>query len=284
MAARWLTNLVLAVVVALLAWLVLHEVEYRVSSGRLTELTPDTVQQIELKRTAGPLIRLEQRDGDWWMRSPIEAPADGNAVTRLLRIATAHVDRVLPADAAALGRLGLDPPRVRLTLDGLSLLIGETDPVSARRYVMIGDLVQLIADDQLPWLLAGPERFLSRRLLPDGFSPGLGSIDGRPLSADSLAALVDVHADQVEPLNGELSGRVVLIQSADHGAVLRFLVADGGTRWTRLDQRLSYRLASPPLAEVDEDRQAQEPAFSLPANADDATSPASAERSMPQQE
>ncbi|MBK5940257.1 DUF4340 domain-containing protein [Halochromatium roseum] len=253
MLERWLTNLGLALIAAWLGVLAMQDVQQQVSSGRLTDLAPERVQSIALQRSAGPLIRLERRDHGWSMRAPIEAPADEAAVGRLLNIAHARVSRVLPADATAAGRLGLDPPRVRLTLDGLTLNIGESDPVGNRRYVMIGDLVQLIDDDQLPWLLAPPEQFLSRRLLPADFSPGLGSIDGRPLSADTLATLVDVVAERVEPIDGELGGRILAIQSADGDQQLRFLVAEGGTRWTRLDQRLSYWLTQPPLAERDED-------------------------------
>jgi uncharacterized membrane protein YeaQ/YmgE (transglycosylase-associated protein family) len=279
MARRWLTNLLLGLVAAVLGWLVLEDIQYGVGSGRLTELTPDAVHQIELKRDAGPLIRLERRDGDWWMLAPTEAPADADAVDRLLGIVGARVGRILPADAAALGRLGLEPPRIRLRLNGLTLQIGDTDPVSAGRYVMIGDLVQLIRDDQLPWLLAGPERYLSRRLLPKGFSPGIGSIDGRPLSADALAALVDVFAAEVDAMQDELSGRIVLIRSADGDDVLRFLVADAGTRWTRLDQRLSYRFAAPPLAEGDEDDAAALPALHPP-NGDAALDPAALPRAQ----
>ena len=256
MVQRWLINLGLALIAALLGTLAVRDVQYQVSSGRLTDLAPAQVSSIVLQRSAGPLIRLEHGTHGWRMRSPIEAPADDDAVERLLRITQARVGRVLPADAAAAGRLGLDPPRVRLTLDGLTLNIGELDPVGHRRYVMIGDLVQLIDDDQLPWLLAPPERFLSRRLLPADFTPGLGSIDGRPLSADVLAGLVDVFAQRVEPLDGELGGRILVVRSADGEARLRFLIDEGGRRWTRLDQRLSYLLAQPPLAELGPDADA----------------------------
>jgi len=253
MLIRWLINLGLALIAGLLTLLAVQDVQNQARGGRLTDLKPELAQRIELQRSAGPLIRLEQRDQGWWMLAPIEAPADAEMVERLLSIAQARVSRVLPADATAAGRLGLDPPRVRLSLDGLTLNIGELDPIGNRRYVMIGDLVQLIDDDQLPWLLAPPEQFLSRRLLPANFIPGLGSIDGRPLSADALAGLVDVVAERVEPINGELSGRILLIQSAAGDERLRFLIAEGGTRWTRFDQRLSYWLAQPPLAEPDED-------------------------------
>ncbi|WP_462319965.1 DUF4340 domain-containing protein [Halochromatium sp.] len=247
---RWLINLSLALIAVLLAFIAVRDVQYQVSSGRLTDLDPERVSSILLQRSAVPVIRLERGDHGWQMRSPIEAPADVEAVERLLRITQARVERVLPADATAAGRLGLDPPRVRLSLDGLTLNIGERDPIGHRRYVMIGDLVQLIDDQHLPSLLAPPEQLLSRRLLPTDFRPVLGSIDGRPLSADALAGLVEVVAERVEPLDAKLSGRLLMIQSADGIEQLRFLVSEGGTRWTRLDQRLSYLLAATPLPEL----------------------------------
>jgi hypothetical protein len=251
MAERWRINLALAAIAGLLAWLVANDLQRELSSGRLTDLEPGAISRVALERGSSPAIRLERREDGWWMRAPIEAPADAERVQQLLAIARAPVARVLPAEAAAAGRLGLEPPRVRLSLDGLALDIGDADPIAQRLYVRTGDLIQLIDDQQLPWLLAPPERLLSRRLLPQGFSPGLGRIDGRPLSADALAGLVGVEAERVEPLQGELSGRVLVIESADGGDALRFLVAEGGSRWSRLDQRLSYWFRQRPLVESD---------------------------------
>lgn len=250
-AERWLVNLALAAFAGLLGWLVASDLQRELSSGRLTDLKPAAISRVKLERGSSPPIRLERGEDGWWMRAPIDAPADAEPVRQLLAIARARVRRVLPVDAAAVGRLGLEPPRVRLSLDGLALDIGAAEPVAQRLYVKTSDLIQLIDDQQLPWLLAPPERFLSRRLLPEGFSPGLGSIDGRPLSADALAGLVGVEAERVEPLSGELSGRVLEITSADTGDLLRFLVSEAGTRWTRLDQRLTYWLSQRPLVEAD---------------------------------
>jgi hypothetical protein len=120
--------------------------------------------------------------------------------------------------------------------------------------VQIGDMVHLIDDRHLPQLLATAADYASKRLLPPGFSPGLARIDGRPLGAGAVAGLVDAEAERIEPLTGQLSGRVLTLESADAGQGLRFLIDDGGTRWSRLDQRLSYIFTRPPLAEVDEDR------------------------------
>jgi hypothetical protein len=253
LARRWLVNLLLAAVAAWLALLALGEHRRVEQAGRLTPLDPGRIERVELRRVNEPPLVLERDDGQWWMREPIAAPADADAVARLLPVAAAHSGRVLPAAAADLDGLGLGAPVLHLRLDGLELRFGATEPIADRRYVQVGDLVHLVDDSYLAGLLTPVPDLLSRRLLPPGFSPGLGSIDGRPLSADALADLVGVEAERVEPLAGELSGHLLRIASADGGAGLRFLVADGGTRWSRLDQRLSWLFTTPPLLETDED-------------------------------
>jgi hypothetical protein len=250
---RWLVNLLLMLVVTVLALLVLQENRREARAGRLTALEAAAVEHIERLRRGQSTLVLVRAEGRWRLREPFDAVADPRPVERLLGLVAAKSVRVLPLETVEPARLGLADPDVRLRLNGLELRFGDTEPIDGRRYVQIGDLVHLIEDRFLPQLLAPATTFLSRRLLPPDFSPGLGSIDGRPLSAGDLAGLADVEAESVEPLRGELTGRVLRIASADGRETLRFLVADGGTRWSRLDQRLSWRFRAPPLVEADED-------------------------------
>jgi hypothetical protein len=278
---RWLINLALLLVATVLALTAQLQQQRAELSARLTPLAAEDIRSLRLQRAGEPDLRL-RRDGDGWrMLEPFPTDADGRLIDRLLPIVAARTHRSLPADAVELPRLGLDPAAIRLWLDELELRIGSTEPIAGRRYVQIGDMVHLIDDRHLPHLLAPPEDYVSRRLLPPGFSPGLGSIDGRPLAADALAGLAELEALRVEPLTGALSGRLLTIESADGGAGLRFLVADAGTRWSRLDQRLSYLLALAPLAELgpDAEQAAAEPLQTDPfapptdASADDALLP-----------
>jgi len=253
LARRWLVNLLLAGIVGLLALLALGQHQRGERASRLTALDPGRIGRIELLRQDQPAVVLERDGAQWWMREPSAAPADAGAVGRLLPVAEARSERAMPAAAADLDRLGLSAPAVRLRLDGLELRFGATEPIAELRYVQVGDIVHLVEDRYLPWLMTPVPELLSRRLLPPGFSPGPGQIDGRPLGADALAHLADATAERVEPLDGELSGHLLRIESADGGTALRFLVADGGTRWSRLDQRLTWLFTRPPLLEADED-------------------------------
>lgn len=247
MAARWLVNLGLALLVAALLVPVRGELRREAHLARLTPLQPERIERVELRRTGEPPIVLVRRDGAWQMQEPIAAAADGTAIARLLAISEAPSRRALPVAAADLNHLGLAAPAIRLVLDGVELRFGAHDPIEMDRYVQVGDLIHLIEDRFSAQLLAAPPAWVGRRLLPKGFSPGIGSLDGQPLSGASLAALVNVEATRVEPFTGELTGAVLRIESADGGDGLRFLVGDGGRRFSRLDQRMSWVFDTPPL-------------------------------------
>ena len=250
---RWLINLALFGIALALASIARLEQDRSDLDLRLTALAATDIEHLTLLRPGQPTIQLQRQGDDWHMTEPFPAPADATLIHKLLPITSATVHRTLPAAALDLPQVGLEPALIRLQLDDLELRFGRTEPIANQRYVQIGDMVHLIDDRHLPQLLATAADYASKRLLPKGFSPGLARIDGRPLGAGAVAGLVDAEAERVEPLDGQLSGRVLTLESADAGSGLRFLIDDGGTRWSRLDQRLSYVFARPPLAEADED-------------------------------
>jgi hypothetical protein len=214
-------------------------------------LVPGVVEQVRLERGDADRLVLQRSETGWRMTSPYQVAADPAQLRRLLPIADAETLRSLPTADVDLGELGLDPPLARLWLDDLLLEIGGTEPIAGHRYVRIGDLVHLIADRFIGRLLAPPEDYIGQTLLPPDFSPGIGSLNGEPLSADELAVLADVRAERVEPLGQALSGALLEVQSADGAAPLRFLVADDGRRWSRLDLRLSWLFRDSPLPRLE---------------------------------
>ena len=256
LARRWLINVALLAVLAVLLLAVLLDRREEQRSTRLTTLEPNAIMDIELYRAGEPPVRLRREEERWQMQAPFAVAADGAAVAKVLPVAGAEVSRTLPASGLDLGELGLDPAPVRVLLDGLELRFGGTEPVAAQRYVQVGDMVHLIDDRYLPRLMTPTTELVSRRLLPPDFSPGLGDLDGTPLTAGALAPLAEAEAVRVEmaanQLDDVLDGRVLRINSADGGDAIEFLVSDGGNRWTRLDAALSWLFATPPLDAVRE--------------------------------
>jgi hypothetical protein len=244
MRARWMVNLALLLLVALLSVLAQRELEREHRAAFLTGLDPGQIGEIVLERPAVPTVRLVRAGGRWEMAEPYRVDAEGERIAQLVRIAATPVYRSLPETDRA-GDLGLAPERVRLTLEGLAMRFGDTDPIDERRYVAVGGQVHLIDDGFWHHLTAPAEVWVSHRLIPADFLPVAAELDGKTLPEHVLAEMTALGAEQVTALEGEIAGRLLALRGAG-GERLRILVSDDGRRWTRLDLRLTYRIADPP--------------------------------------
>lgn len=250
MARRWLTNLVLLLVLVLLGLGIRHELIREGQPQGLAGIDPRDLSLIEVERDGEPRIRIERAPEGWRMLEPYEVDADPSRLERVTAILGAPVQRSFPEQAAALDELGLAPSKLRLRLDGLHLAFGGLDPLGQQRYVAADGLVHLIEDRFYHLLIAPPIDFVSRALLPAGPPPAFATLNGVPLAADSLGVLAGLTAERVEPLAGDLVGNPLQVKFAD-GRALRFLVSEDRRRWSRLDQKLRYVLTDGPLLELD---------------------------------
>ena len=250
MTGRWLINLVLLVLVLGLGYLIRHEVEQSSTLPELSGLDPAAVRLIELDRPDEPAIRLGATASGWRMEQPLKADADQSKVELLTAVLGAPVHRGFPAGTAALGELGLAPPRIRLRLDALELGFGDLDPITQQRYVASGGLVQLIDDRFYHLLIARPLDWLSRRPLPRGFTPVFGRLDGTPLASTASSALGSLTAERIDPLTGEPSGSSLELANSE-GTRLRFRISDDRLRWANLELHALYILKSPPELTLD---------------------------------
>jgi hypothetical protein len=250
MAGRWLTNLMLLLVLALLALGIRQELAWEGRPQTLAGLDPKDLRLIEVEREGEPRIRIERGPDGWRLLEPLAVDADQDRLERVLAILDAPVQRSFPEQSAALGELGLAPSKLRLRLDSLTLAFGGLDPLSQQRYVAADGLVHLIEDRFYHLLIAPPIDFVSRALLPAGQPAAFATLGGVPLAADSLGVLAGLTAERVEPLAGEIAGEPVQVKFAD-GRALRFLVSEDRRRWSRLDQKLRYVLTDGFLLELD---------------------------------
>jgi hypothetical protein len=247
MKTRWAVNLVLLILVAALAAAMRYELASERRAGTLTGLDPNRITQIEIQRAGEPVIHLVRTAGGWRMESPYAVAANDSKVDQLVQIASTPVVRSLPESARA-DRLGLAPAHIRLSLDGLTLRFGDTDPIGHRRYVAIGDRIHLIDDGFQYHLLAPATDYVSRRPLPPDFRPVSGTLDDQPLTAQTLAELGRLVATRVTPAGEELSGQILSLRERETGETIRFLISSDRRRWTRADLHLSYLLAAAPAA------------------------------------
>ncbi|MBK1720063.1 hypothetical protein [Thiocystis violacea] len=256
MRRRWLINLILLLLLIGLSGMIRGELTKAREIPRLTEILASDLYRIEIAREGEPTITLIQNLTGWRMETPMRVDADAELVGQLLGILEAPVHRSFPRESAALDQLDLAPVRLRLRLDARELGFGGIDPIGQSRYVVINDLVHLIDDRFHHLLIAPPIRYVSPDLLPRGFSPVFGRLDGTPLAPETLAALEAIRAERVEILSEDMTGSAVELKVAD-GTSQRFLVSEDRRRWARLDQRLLYVLTKAP--EMVEDPDAIDP-------------------------
>jgi hypothetical protein len=250
MARRWLTNLLLLLVLALLGLGIRHELAREGRPQTLAGLDPADLRLIEVERDGESPIRLERGPERWRLLEPLQVDADPSRLERLLAILGAPVQRSFPEQSADLAALGLAPAKLRLRLDGLTLAFGGLDPLTQQRYVGLDGLVHLIEDRFYHLLIAPPVDFASRSLLPAGQPPAFATLGGVPLATASLGVLANLIAERVEPLAGDLTGEPFQVKFGD-GRAIRFLVSEDRRRWSRLDQRLRYVLTDGPVLDLD---------------------------------
>jgi len=171
MSTRSWLNLVLFVVVAALAAVAVFQpgLESPPPVPPLTERTADSVSRVRVERPDQPVVVLERRDGQWLQTEPLALAANGFRVQALLEVLGVKSEGRLDPAGLELHRFGLDLPRAALVLDDLRIEFGDTESLSGRRYVRVGDAVHLIADRFYHQLVGGAPSFVD--LSPLGPAP-----------------------------------------------------------------------------------------------------------------
>jgi hypothetical protein len=245
MRSRWILNLVLILVLSALGWTIRHELAVTGAPATLAGPGAPEPHLIEIAREGEPTIVLERLALGWRMRAPWDIDADPERVAALLAIRDAPLLRSVPAQAAALDELGLDPVKLRLHLDMTEIAMGGLDPIEQWRYVMSDGLVHLIPDRFQHLLIAPPIDYVTRKPLMRDPVPVFATRDTVPLSGETLARLSGLVAERIEPLIGEPTGALLELSAMD-GTRVHFRVSEDGRRWTRPDLRLTSVLGEAP--------------------------------------
>lgn len=127
----------------------------------LLELTAERIERIVVERPRQERLAFERRNGQWWMTAPAQGPANPVLIRPIPQLAEA---RCAPSYAVAdldLPRLRLDPPRLRLWLNGQEVHFGDAAPTDGQRYLRVGATVHLCPDRWYPLLTSAAASFLA---------------------------------------------------------------------------------------------------------------------------
>jgi len=163
MKRQWLVIILLLASAALLRLQIYTEHEQgdaREKAGQLTGVNPDTMTHIRIQRASDTLEFIKQGES-WQMILPETAPANPEHITELRALAILDALASYDAKKMDLAAYGLKPPRLSVWLDDTRLDFGKLNPANQRRYVLVGQRLNLIADNIYPILNLPAEKFVS---------------------------------------------------------------------------------------------------------------------------
>jgi len=242
---RWIINYTLLVLIAALTYAGLRVDEEPAGETPvgISELAVQDIDSLEIEN-GDSLLRLKRSDGAWMIEAPINWPAHGAAVERLLGIVDLDADSLGDAIDVDLAPLGLHEPVAALRFNDSQLLLGTHNNIGVRRYAMIESKVYLLPDAHLPFIAQGLAGIVDRHLLPRRFvlssmqfpdfeiqrddDNGWRSTHAQPVASARLAQLVEnwqaLKASRVTHyLAGSAPRQVIGLQLTD-GRSMEFLL------------------------------------------------------------
>ncbi len=258
-------NLVLGIVLVALAVLVWRAQQPPPAAEitRLTNLREADITRIEVRTRGAETAVLERRGGEWRLVAPFDLPADDDAVRSLLGLVRAPSLARYPATAIDPAEVGLDTPSLSLRVGPFTLELGGTELLHGRRYVRVGDHVNLILDRYSHRLRGGPARLVSPELLPGGVRlraidlPGLRlreadgqwHAEGQMIPAERLRSLAEAweqaRALRVErlPAGTPIHGDAITLQPVGKAPPIHLILQweDDAAWLLRPDLGLRYR-------------------------------------------
>jgi hypothetical protein len=171
MTPRSLLNLGIFIVVIVLAAIAFYPRQQTQPTTPTVQLFPVNKTDVQSIRIEGPKkaeLRFHKQDQQWFMTAPVKIRAAEHQITTLLNILEQPADHKLPVEKSSLSQYGLDKSRFTLYFNDLPLVVGGSDPIHQRRYVMAQDAVYLVDDSFSRWLAEGAGAFIDAALLPPG--------------------------------------------------------------------------------------------------------------------
>lgn len=232
----------------------------------LTELKQADINHIELNRANEADIKLQKRNGIWYINAPYQLAANDYRALSISALAEVTSHLQYDVNKIDLKKFKLDKPEVSITLNhNTTLEIGGVDPIKNRRYVKNGDTLHLVSDTfyyqvvgkvtaYISYQILPPEIKLSKLELPK-FSlnqqDGKWAIDPvqKDASADSINEFVNEwrHAQSLEisEYSGKLRKPNIRIFPKDQQQALEFRLQkeNNSTFLIRNDLKLRYKLS-----------------------------------------
>jgi len=202
---RWLINGLLALVIGVSLLLGYRDQSGSEARNPITSLKPADVMSVTIQLGDEHIVLRRSAD-QWLIESPVQWPARSITIERILGITVSESEASIAATGIDLSALGLQDPKVTLSLNDTRIFFGTTNNIDNRRYLMIGTTIYLLADIHQPFLTQGIVGLIDKRLLPPSIPLQSFQLDGGPkLIRDGTTswqsdAPTDIPADRLDQL------------------------------------------------------------------------------------
>lgn len=188
MRARWLLNLLLLLLIAVLSTLsyLRPGLQQTAVVKTLSSQLPEQVQRLQIEREGKNALIIEHMESGWQLTAPINLTASHFRIEPLLQIRGALSHSSFPAVEAELSRYGLAQPGVWMVLDNERYAFGDVEPLNGYRYVLFDGQVHLLSDRIHHYLRMSPYDFVSLRVLPAQYKVQALRVDGIPVQDELL--------------------------------------------------------------------------------------------------
>lgn len=168
---RWLINIILVVIVAILATIILYKPGKDSSSktSPLTKLLTEKITNIKISRAHLADISLKKLNGGWQLIKPFSARANEYNVNAVLQIAGAAVEPGFEATGHELEKFGLKKPATVILLDDHKISIGRQHPLKNARYALTDNTIYVLPVHEMRIAENSENDFIDSRLLNKGF-------------------------------------------------------------------------------------------------------------------
>lgn len=248
---RLLLNLVLLLLVAGLGGFVWWKnSQPEPAQASLISLTRPDITRVIITRDADSarpdVIRLERSGEQWRMTEPLQMAANPARISQLFTLLDEAVDASYDAADKDLKQYGLDPATVSLAFNDQTLLFGDDNSISHKRYILTGGQIKLASEAVYGLLTGEPLDLVSNKLVPVGRSVKAVSLpEGYSSKPETLQNWQSADAIRLEKQEGKPDGDQQVTLTLDDGSKLVYALSQSSDDLVLVNEALGIRYILP---------------------------------------
>ncbi len=170
MSRRFWLNLILLLVVVVLVLVIGYQPKPGNSTQPLFVTAAYQASDIRIQRMGKADIHIQRQQNEWQLLEPGFAPVNSERIKLLLTVLQEPVIATYNPEGKDLSAFGLDPGKIKLTINEEEATFGSTNPVTLNRYILKNRKIYTIREIVYGVLGTSVTSFLTHRLLPEGTS------------------------------------------------------------------------------------------------------------------